>query len=125
MRALLLIPLILAACVQAEEKDDPYYWKLVAIDGQPFAARATLAIEDDRAFGQAPCNRWSGEVQREPFPEWRIRKVVATKMACDDLAAESAFFAAMAAMTHSSVGLGYLELVDQKGRVMEFVPLAP
>ncbi len=125
MRALFLIPLILAACVQAEEKDDPYYWKLVAIDGKPFEARATLAIEDDRAFGQAPCNTWSGEVQREPFPEWRIRNVVATEMACDDLAAESAFFAAIAAMTHSSVGLGYLELVDQKGRIMEFVPVAP
>lgn len=125
MRALLLVPLILAACVQAEEKDAPYPWKLVAIDGQPFEARATLAIEEDRAFGQAPCNTWSGEVQREPFPAWRIRNVVATEMACDDLAAESAFFAAMAAMTHSSVGPGHLELVDRKGRVMEFVPLAP
>ena len=124
MRALLPLPLILAACISAEQ-DAPYYWKLVSIDGQPFPARATLAIQEDRAFGQAPCNSWSGEVQKEPFPEWRIRNVVATEMACDDLAAESTFFAGMAAMTHSSVGFGHLELVDQKGREMKFVPLEP
>lgn len=124
MRALLLLPLILAACVPVE-KDAPYYWKLVSIDGQPFPARATLAIQEDHAFGQAPCNSWSGEVQKNPFPEWRIRNVVATEMACEDLPAESAFFAAMAAMTHSAVGLGHLELVDQAGREMKFVPLDP
>lgn len=125
MRAFLVLPLILAACVPSEPKDKPYVWKLTAIDGQPFTARATLVVDGDRAYGEAPCNAWSGDIEKEPFPEWRIRNVVATEMACDDLAAEVEFFAAMAAMTHSGVGLGHLELVDQKGREMSFVPLNP
>ena len=91
----------------------------------PFAARATLAIDDGRAFGQGPCNTWSGQVETTPFPEWRIRNVVATEIACADLAAEAQFFAAMADMTHSAVGIGYLDLVDQNGRAMKFVPAAP
>lgn len=125
MRVLLALPLILAACVQTQPPGRAYVWKLVAIDGQPFPARATLVIDDDRAFGDAPCNTWSGHIEKEPFPEWRIRDVTATEMACDDLGLEATFFAAMAAMTHSSVGLGHLELVDQTGRNMQFVPLNP
>jgi heat shock protein HslJ len=125
MRALLALSLILAACVQAGPEDKAYVWKLVAIDGRTFVARATLVIEGDRAHGEAPCNTWSGDIEKEPFPEWRIRNVTATEMACDNLAAEADFFAAMAAMTHSSVGIGYLELVDQHGRKMSFVPLNP
>lgn len=124
MRAALLLPLLLAACV-TQSKDEPYIWKLVSIDGQPFAATATLVIEGDRAYGQAPCNRWSGQIETEPFPEWRIRKVAATMMACDKLAEEQVFFTAMQAMTHQAVGLGHLELVDQTGREMRFVPVAP
>ncbi|MBL4927086.1 META domain-containing protein [Fuscibacter oryzae] len=126
MRHAMLLPLLLAACVTQTE-DQPYYWKLVSIDGQPFAANATLAIDTDkgRAFGQAPCNRWTGQIETDPFPEWRIRKVAATMMACDKLAEEQVFFAAMQAMTHQAVGLGHLELVDQKGREMKFVPVTP
>lgn len=124
MRAALFLPLLLAACV-TQTKDEPYFWKLVSIDGKPFAALATLAIAGDRAFGQAPCNRWSGQIETEPFPEWRIRKVAATRMDCGALAEEQVFFAAMQAMTHQAVGLGHLELVDQKGREMRFVPVAP
>ena len=124
MRHALLLPLFLAACVTAPE-DKPYYWKLVSIDGQPFAANATLAIDGTRAFGQGPCNRWTGQIETDPFPEWRIRKVAATMMACDQLAEEQVFFTAMQAMTHQSVGIGHLELADQKGREMKFVPVVP
>lgn len=124
MRALIL-PLLLAACVAEKPEAKPYIWQLVSIDGQPYPARATLLIDGDKAGGQAPCNQWSGDVVKDPFPVWQIRNVVATEMACDDLAAEADFFAAMAAMTHSSVGIGHLELVDQQGRVMQFTPLNP
>lgn len=125
MRALLLLPLILAACVASEPDAKPYVWKLVAIDGQPFDAEATLIIDGDKAYGRAPCNQWSGRVVTEPFPVWQIRDVVATEMACEDWQAEAKFFEAMAAMTHSGVGIGHLELVDQQGREMQFVPLNP
>lgn len=72
--------------------------------------------------------RWSAsrlQIETDPFPEWRIRKVAATMMACDQLAEEQVFFTAMQAMTHQSVGIGHLELVDQKGREMKFVPVVP
>jgi heat shock protein HslJ len=125
----LLLPLALMACVEEKPAkkpaDKPYFWKLVSIDGVDFPATATMAFDGDRAFGQAPCNAWSGDVIKTPFPEHNIRNVVATEMACEDLAAEQQFFAAMQAMTHEAVGFGHLELVDQKGREMKFVPLNP
>ena len=127
MRILMMMPIVLAACVAGKPAEKPYFWKLVSIDGQPFTATATLATADEgtRAFGQAPCNSWSGDIVKDPFPTWAIRNVISTEMACADLPAEQAFFAAMAAMTHQSVGLGHLELVDQSGREMKFVPLSP
>ena len=130
-RLIWTLPLILlAGCMgpapQDKPTDKPYFWQLVSIDGVPFAARATLAFDSDahKAFGQGPCNAWSGDVVTDPFPVSRIVNVTATEIGCDDLAAEQAFFAAMQDMTHEGVGLGHLELVDQKGRVMAFVPLA-
>ena len=127
MRSLLPAVLVLAACLPAEPPFQPYYWKLVSMGGQPFAATATLAYSEDgtTAFGQAPCNSWSGRVIREPFPVDMIRDVTATEMACDDLPAEQAFFAGLARATHSGVGIGYLTLTDQQGFTMEFVPLSP
>jgi len=118
---------LLAGCVapEPEPAQKPYFWRLMSIDGVPFAAGATLAIDDGRAFGQGPCNSWTGKVYATPFPEWRIRDVVATELACDDLPAEARFLAAMDDMTHAAVGIGDLDLVDQKGRAMKFVPLAP
>lgn len=126
MRLAFLAFCALAACVAAEPEAKPYYWKLVAINGQPYAATATLAFDDsgDRAFGQAPCNSWSGRVVRQPFPETNIRDVTATKMACPDLAAEQAFFDGLAKATHEAVGIGYLQLTDTRGFTMDFVPLA-
>jgi heat shock protein HslJ len=121
----LLLPLALMACVPEKPAAKPYFWKLVSIDGVAFPATATMAFDGDRAYGQAPCNSWSGEVVKTPFPETNIRKVVSTMMACENLEAEQQFFAAMAAMTHEAVGLGHLELVDRKGREMKFVPLNP
>lgn len=125
MRLALTCALALAACVPAPQDDfKPYVWKLVSIGGQPFAANATMAFSEDGSIvsGQAPCNQWSGTVIRTPFPEWNIRQVVSTEMACDDLAAETSFFAGLAQTTHQAVGIGYLTLTDQQGFTMEFVP---
>lgn len=123
----LVLCLALAACVAAKDGFKPYDWKLVSIGGQPFAANATMALnaQGDGVFGQAPCNLWSGTVVKTPFPEWKVRNVVATEMACDALAAETAFFEGLAKTTHQVVGIGYLTLTDQQGFTMEFVPAAP
>ena len=125
-RALLALPLALLACVPAPEFR-PYYWKLVSIGGQPFAATATFALDESgkRVSGQAPCNTWSGRIANQPDPVWAIRDVVATEIACPELAAEQAFFAGLARATHMAVGIGYLQLTDMQGFTMEFVPAAP
>jgi len=62
-------------------------------------------------------------VYATPFPEWRIRDVVATELACEDLPAEARFFAAMDDMTHAAVGIGDLDLVDQRGRSIQSTQL--
>lgn len=128
MRALaLLIPLALAACVAPAPGAAPASWRLVAIDGMPFTARATLTIDSaaSRAYGNGPCNSWSGDTLVIPAPGWRLRNLTATEMACADLAAEQVFFTALQRMTRLGPGPGRLDLTDQKGRTMTFVPLTP
>lgn len=125
-RALLALSLLLPACVNTPEFK-PYHWKLVSMGGKPFAATATLALDESgkRVSGQAPCNSWSGRIVNQPSPVWAIRDVVTTEMACPDLAAEQEFYAGLARATHMAVGIGYLTLTDTKGFTMDFVPLSP
>lgn len=99
-------------------------WKLFEIDGKPFAARATLGFADQGALsGQAPCNRYSGE-QSAPYPWFTAEKIVTTRMACADMAAEAAYFQALAAMTLSEVAGGMLILSNDSGGEMVFTPVA-
>lgn len=125
-RALLALPLALLACVPAPDFK-PYYWKLVSLGDQPFAANATFALDRSgkRVSGQTPCNTWSGRIVNRPKPIWAIRDMVATEKACPDLPAEHEFYAGLARATHMEVGIGYLRLTDMKGFTMEFVPLTP
>lgn len=127
MRRLILPLLLLSACVPAGPEPPPYWWKLVSIDGQPFAAEARIAFQGDRGdriIGQAPCNSFSARVVKDPFPTVRFVDIVATEMACDDLPAETEFFAALSQMTGEGVGIGYLTLLNDAGRRMEFRPTA-
>lgn len=125
--ALTLILLLLSACVAPEPEQPPYWWKLVSIDGKPFPATAQIAFRGengDRIIGQAPCNSFSARVVKEPFPTVRFVDITATEMACDALAAETAFLAALSQMTGEGVGIGYLYLVNEAGRRMDFQPAA-
>ena len=95
-------------------------WRLVEIDGQPFAARATLGFADEGALsGQAPCNAYSG-AQSAPYPWFTAENIVTTRMACADLAAETVYFEALAAMTLSEVAGETLILSNDAGREMVF-----
>lgn len=125
-----LIPVVLlalAGCVSSAPDEPPYWWKLVSIDGKPFTADAQIAFQGehgDRIIGRAPCNSFSARVVKEPFPTVRFVDITATEMACDDLAAETQFFSALSQMTGEGVGIGYLYLVNDAGRRMDFKPLA-
>lgn len=124
----MMLALPLAACLSAEPADeDLYWWRLVAIDGQPFTARARIAYPDNRTtlVGQGPCNRFTADRVTTPFPTDRVTNIVATEMACPDLAEEMRFLAALSEMTRTGVSLQALYMVNDAGRRLDFVPDAP
>lgn len=119
---------VLTACMPAADpQEDLYWWRLVAIDGQPYAARALIVYADGRSrvLGQGPCNRFTADRVTTPFPTDRLTNIVATEMACDALAEEQRFFAALAEMQRTGVGIGALYMVNDAGRRLDFVPDAP
>lgn len=97
-------------------------WQLLAIDGIRTDAQASLRIEDDGAIsGQAPCNRWS-VANGAVLPALALAGIRATRMACDRLDDEQAFFDALSVMTAlQPEGDSSLILTGPDGRSMEFV----
>ena len=95
-------------------------YRLVEIEGQAFAARATITFpEEGRVAGEAPCNRWSA-VQAVPYPWFELGPIAATKRACSALEDEGRFFAMLSAMTLAEVQGPVLILSDDDGREMVF-----
>lgn len=86
------------------------------------AVTASLRIEEDGTMtGKAPCNSWS-TMNRASLPALDLGGIRATRMACDRLEDETAFFAALAAMTEARLeGRRNLILTGPEGRTMEFV----
>jgi heat shock protein HslJ len=97
-------------------------WKLVAINGQPFPAHATLDLATaGKIAGQGPCNRFFAAYDGT-LPEFRPGAIAATRMGCPDLAAEVAMFAALDQMTRADVVAPVtLLLTGPDGASMEFV----
>ncbi|MGL5011913.1 MAG: META domain-containing protein [Paracoccaceae bacterium] len=118
LRVLLCLSVIGASAVQAQ--DAPVVWRLVSLNGADFTARATLSfLEDGTLQGEGPCNGFGGQLTALP-PAWAMGAVRATRMACDDLAAEQVFFDALAAMTAAAVTAESLTLTGPEGAVMVF-----
>ncbi len=128
IRKTLAALLLLAACTQGEaggvtEAAIAHDWRLVSLNGQAFAARATLDLtEAGRAAGQAPCNRYFGAREGE-LPAFRLAGVGATRMACADLAAEDDFLRALGAVRAAALEEGRLVLTGPEVR-LEFAPAA-
>jgi len=95
-------------------------WELTELDGQPFDQRATLTFpETGKISGQAPCNRYFAAMEA-PYPWFHAGPVAATRMACPELDAETAFLSALADMTQSEVSGDVLILRNDTGREMVF-----
>lgn len=95
-------------------------WTLLEIDGERFAARATLRFGDDGELrGEAPCNSYFG-TQTAPYPWFRAENIGATRRACPDLAAEQRYLNLLAEMTLSEVAGDTLILSNDAGREMLF-----
>lgn len=95
-------------------------WALSELDGTPFPQNATLTFPGGgKITGQAPCNGYAG-VTTAPYPWFEARTIMATKMACPDLAAETEFFLALGTMTLAEVSGDTLILSNTDGREMVF-----
>ena len=101
MRLLTLLAAVsMTACptAQAQTVTDTE-WQLLAVDGAFYEANATLQIADDGSLtGSGPCNRWSAR-NAATLPDLKIEGLRATRMACDRLADEQAFFDVLIGMT--------------------------
>lgn len=100
-------------------------WQLREIDGEPFAADATIAFpEEGNVTGTGPCNSYRAS-QSVPYPWIAISDIAATRMACDDLDWEAVFFETLQAMTLVEVRNDVLLLTNSDGREMFFKADAP
>jgi heat shock protein HslJ len=125
MRRILSIALSLsvAPLMASAQTYSDAYWQLLAIDGTRTEGRATLRIDKDNVLaGAAPCNRWMA-MNGPDLPALALGAIRSTRMACDRLAEEQAFFAALTLMTQVALdGERNLILSGPDGRSMEFVP---
>lgn len=97
-------------------------WRLLAIDGTLVEARSTLRIDVDNVLaGAAPCNRWQA-MNGQPLPALQLGAIRSTRMACDQMAAETVFFNALALMTTVEQVGESLILTGPDSKTMEFVP---
>ena len=100
-------------------------WRLVELDGTPFAATATLNLsEPGRISGQAPCNSYFAD-QSAPYPWFRAGPIGATRRACPALDQENAFLTALSEMSLSEVSGDTLILSNDAGREMVFTAEGP
>ena len=125
MRRLIPALLCLAVAACADETlsgyaDPDAVWQLVALDGAPFPARATIRFpKKGEITGEAPCNGFAG-AQTEPYPWFKAEHIAATMRACPDLEAEGLFLARLAEMSLAEVAGDTLLLTDDRGGMMVF-----
>ena len=66
-------------------------WVLRELDTTEFTARATMEFPaEGRMSGSAPCNSYTAEMS-VPYPWFEAGPIAATRRACPDLDAETAF----------------------------------
>lgn len=117
------LALLAAPAIVSAQDYTGTYWQLLAIDGVPTAGRATFRIDKDNVLaGAAPCNRWMA-MNGPDLPALQLGPMRSTRMSCDRMAEEQAFFTVLALMTTVALdGARNLILSGPDGRTMEFVP---
>jgi heat shock protein HslJ len=100
---------------------DPVTWRLVSLNGADFGASATMSfLPDGTLQGDGPCNSYGGQLAALP-PEWSLGPVRATRMACDALEAEAAFFAALSDADQAVAQADTLLLLQAGQEVLRFI----
>jgi len=124
-RAAWLLALLLAGACTGDETLTAYgasgkLWRLSSIDGAAFTAPVSLSFPKPGTIaGQAPCNRFQGR-QTAPYPWFTVASLAATRSACPELRAESAFLQALQEMTLAEISGSVLILSNGQGREMLF-----
>lgn len=100
------------------------HWQLTELDGAPVdpGVTSTLNISADSVGGNGGCNTFGGNLAATPGGI-DISEVFSTMMACDGLAQEQAFFAALEAADNTVTTDGNLHLLSADGAVL--ATLAP
>lgn len=115
----------LTACEQADETVTAYaphdgVYALVSLNGADFAAKATIDLRTaGNISGQAPCNSYNAS-QSAPYPWITLGPIAATRRACPDLADESRYLEALAAMTQVEASGDTLILSNDDGTELVF-----
>lgn len=103
----------------------PTEWHLQSIDGQPFAARASLTFGQDGAIiGKAPCNSYSVR-NTVDLPGLSLGPIRSTRRACPDLADEQKYIESLRSMTKADRRGNVLILSNASGREMVFAATNP
>jgi heat shock protein HslJ len=122
----LVAALAMAACVtpaMSAGEIEGVDWHLVGLDGQEVDWNASLRLEGGTVSGKAPCNSYGGS-NSATLPKVGFGAIRATRMACPDLAGETAFFEALQAMQRAELDQGHLFLIGPESRIMEFARTA-
>lgn len=95
-------------------------WKLVELDGETFAAPASLTFtQKHKISGAGPCNSFRADMST-PYPWFKLDALASTKMVCPELAAETRFFNALTQATLSEVLGNTMILSNTDGLSMVF-----
>jgi heat shock protein HslJ len=95
-------------------------WHLITLNGTEFDGTATLTFPTrNRIAGQAPCNRYNSR-NAAPYPWIEIEEIAATRRACPDLQAETAYFAALKAVNVAVIDGDTLTLSDEEHPLLVF-----
>ena len=125
MKPLHLVALALAACstlpdTVGEAAPDQTVFFLEEINDQEVGYTASIQfLSTGRVQGTGPCNRFNGQ-QTAPLPWVQIEQIAATRRGCEDMGAETGYFAALERMDFSEVGNTTLLLTNAAGESMVF-----